>query len=186
VADLAETAVFDGASLPLALGAGLLEALPAVPILSIAPYPGHEDEATKALGGFPAPGDCLALGGGRLVWAGRAMAFLFDPDDLSEQGLAGRLAGVAAVTDQTDGWAGLRLSGDDAIDVLARLVPLDLAQMADGRSARSLLNHAPLLLIRRDDAFEIWSFRSMAGTILHEVEAAMRAVAARRGAGAGT
>lgn len=180
MADLIKTAPFDAASLPLRLGAGLLEALPAERILSVAPFPGHEDEVAKALGGFPAPGECLAHGGGRLVWAGRAMAFLFDPDEASEEELAARLAGLAAVTDQSDGWAGLRLSGEDATDVLARLVPLDLARMPDGGSARSLLNHAPLLLIRRNGVFEIWSFRSMAGTILHEVEAAMRAVAARR------
>jgi sarcosine oxidase subunit gamma len=177
-------------SLPFRLGETMLEALPEGRILSVAPYPGHEAETAARLGAFPAPGECLALGGGRLVWAGRAMAFLFDPDDpQEEESLAGRLTGLAAVTDQSDGWAGLRLSGADAPDVLARLVPLDLALMPEGASARSLLNHAPLLLIRRDDSFEIWSFRSMAGTILHEVETAMRAVAARRGPagpGAGT
>ena len=36
------------------------------------------------------------------------------------------LGGLAAVTDQSDAWAGLRLAGDAAREVLARLVPLDL------------------------------------------------------------
>ncbi|MGI1660623.1 sarcosine oxidase subunit gamma [Palleronia sp. KMU-117] len=186
MADLTRTPPFDGASLPLALGESRLEALTAGIILAIAPYPGHEDDAARALGAFPTPGDCLTLGGGRLVWAGRAVAFLFDPDDPSEEVVARRLAGLAAVTEQSDGWVGLRLSGADAPEVLARLVPLDLAGMPDGTSARSVLNHAPLLLVRRDGAFEMWSFRSMAGTILHEVEGAMRAVAARRGSRPGT
>jgi sarcosine oxidase subunit gamma len=75
---------------------------------------------------------------------------------------------------------GLRLSGPDAVEVLSRLVPLDLAQMPPRTSARSLLNHMPLLLIRGDEGFEVWSYRSMAGTLLHELATAMRGVAARR------
>jgi sarcosine oxidase subunit gamma len=147
-------------------------------ILSVAPYPGCEAAVADHLGGFPAPEETLAVGKGRLVWAGREQAFLFDAGD-NDGDLSERLAGLAAVTDQSDGWAGLRLSGANAEEVLARLVPLDLALMPAGRSARSLLGHMPLLLIRDAAGFELWSFRSMAGTMLHEVGAAMRAVAAR-------
>jgi sarcosine oxidase subunit gamma len=159
-------------------GSSRLEALPPVRILSIAPYPGQDGATARRLGAFPAPGEIHALGDSRLVWAGRGMAFLFAPGEGQGDGLAN----VAAVTDQSDGWAGLRLSGPDAAEVLARLVPLDLAQMPARSSARSLLNHLPLLLIREDDSFELWSYRSMAGTLLHEVATAMRGVAARRGA----
>jgi sarcosine oxidase subunit gamma len=145
-------------------------------ILSVAPYPGSEAAVADRLGVFPAPGEVHAWGDGRLVWAGRGLAFLFDADDTQGEGLEG----LAAVTDQSDGWAGLHLSGADAPDVLARLVPLDLAPMPANGSARTLLNHMPLLLIRKDTGFELWSFRSMAGTMLHEIGTAMRAVAARR------
>jgi sarcosine oxidase subunit gamma len=170
------------ASLPDLPGSTRLEALPQGRILSVAPYPGREDEAARRLGAFPAPGEFHVLGTAQIVWAGRGMAFLFDP----AEGQVDGLHGVAAVTDQSDGWAGLRLSGPDAVDVLARLVPLDLAQMPPRASARSLLNHLPLLLIRGDDGFELWSYRSMAGTLLHELATAMRGVAARRKAAAGS
>lgn len=174
--DLTATDPFAGIPLPMELGASRIDALPAPRILSIAPYPGQEAETARRLGSFPAPGEVLGIGGARLVWAGRGVAFLFDPDGAQ----AGALADLAAVTDQSDGWAGLRLSGADAQEVLARLVPLDLSQMPRQASARSLLNHMPLLMIREGDAFELWSYRSMAGTLVHEVEAAMRGVAARR------
>jgi sarcosine oxidase subunit gamma len=170
------------ASLPDLPGSSRIEALPQGRILSIAPYPGREDEAARLLGAFPAPGEVHVLGAARLVWAGRGMAFLFDPAEGQGEGLDG----IAAITDQSDGWAGLRLSGPDAEEVLARLVPLDLAQMPPRTSARSLLNHLPLLLIREDEGFEVWSYRSMAGTLLHELASAMRGVAARRKAAAGS
>ncbi len=179
MAELQTCAPFDGLTLPLALGAARIEAVPMGRILSVAPYPGCEAGVADRLGGFPAPGEIHATGEVRLVWAGRDQAFLFDAGG-GEADWFERLAGLAAVTDQSDGWAGLRISGADAAEVLARLVPLDLAAMPAGHSARSLLNHMPLLLIRDETGFEIWSFRSMAGTMLHEISSAMRAVAARR------
>jgi sarcosine oxidase subunit gamma len=182
VPDLTSSLPFHVASLPNLPGSCRLEALPQSRILSVAPYPGREDEAARRLGAFPAPGEVHVLGAARLVWAGRGMAFLLNP----AEGQGDGLAGIAAVTDQSDGWAGLRLSGPDAEEVLARLVPLDLAPMTPPASVRSLLNHMPLLLIRGDEGFEVWSYRSMAGTLLHELATAMRGVAARRKAAAGS
>jgi len=179
VAELRTRAPFEDLALPLALGAARLAAMPMGRILSVAPYPGCEAGVADRLGGFPTPGVVHSLEAGRLVWAGRDQAFLFDAGG-GEADWPERLAGLAAVTDQSDGWAGSQLSGADADEVLARLVPLDLSSLSSGRSARSLLNHMPLLLIRNEAGLELWSFRSMAGTMLHEVATAMRAVAARR------
>ena len=90
------------------------------------------------------------------------------------------LAGLAGVTDQTDGWAWARLSGPDMAAVLARLCPLDLRALPVGTSARTMLTHLPAIVIRTaPETLEIGVFRSMAGTLEHELSAAMRAVAAR-------
>lgn len=173
MAELFETAPFAGLNLPLAMGTCRISALPMGPIASVAPYPGRAAEVAARLGGFPAPGQMLATPWGRLAWAGRETAFLF--------GAAPDLAGLAAVSDQSDGWAGLRLEGQDAAEVLARLVPLDLAAMPPGSSARSVLNHLPLWLIHPEaEVFDLWSFRSMAGTLRHELAEAAAGVAARR------
>lgn len=173
--DLVETPALTG--LPVRRGAAVLAALDPGPVWSIAPYPGRDLSAALAPLHFPAPGEVVEGGGMRLVWAGRDMAFLTGAP-------APALDGLAAVTDQRDGWVWVTLTGADAAAVLARLCPLDLraAAFPVGTSARSVLQHLPALLVRvGDQAFQIATYRSMAATLLHEVEAAMRAVAARRG-----
>lgn len=173
MADLTETAPFAGLGLPLALGETRLAALPLGPITAIAPYPGQAAAVGGELGGFPGPGQVLTTPHGHLAWAGREVAFLF--------GRAPDLGALAAVTDQSDGWAGLSLTGADALAVLARLVPVDLATMSPPVSLRSLLNHLPLLLVHpAPEVWQVWSYRSMAGTLVHELNGAMCAVAARR------
>lgn len=150
--------------LPVTHGRATLAAFDPGRVSAIAPYPG------RTLPGFPAPGQVL----GPMVWAGRGMAFLLGeaPPDTSD----------AAITDQSDGWVWVTLTGLDAVAVLARLCPLDLRRQAFpvGTSARSLLQHLSVLIIRdAPDRFRIAAFRSMAQTLTHEVEAAMQAVAAR-------
>lgn len=147
------------------------------PVTSIAPFPGADLSTALAPLGlrFPAPGQIVTAGEARLVWAGRALAFLLGalPPDAG---------GLAALTDQTDGWAFASLSGADAVAVMARLTPLDLRvrAFATGTAARAPINHLQALILRpAPDRFEIGVFRSMARTFQHEVEAAMRAVAAR-------
>ena len=152
-------------------------------ITSVAPFMGQDKAlamALKALGlSFPAPNQVSSKGGVRLVWTGRDQAFLIGA---APQGLDG----LAALTDQSDGWAALRLDGPGAGDVLARLYPLDLraAAFPVGRVARAPLNHMSSILMRPGpQSFEMLVFRSMARTAWHEAEVAMRALAARAALG---
>jgi sarcosine oxidase subunit gamma len=88
----------------------------------------------------------------------------------------------AALTDQTDGWSALAVSGAAAVDVLARLVPVDLrlAACPVGSALRSGLNHMNAVILRTGDhAFDVMVFRSMARTAWHELETTMSMVAAR-------
>ncbi|MFN4153656.1 MAG: sarcosine oxidase subunit gamma [Paracoccaceae bacterium] len=142
-------------------------------ITSIAPWPGQAAVVGRALGmGFPAPNSVTETQSARLVWAGRDMAFLIGA--AAPEGLA------ATVTDQSDGWVTLSLSGAQSVDVLARLVPLDLRATARGQAFRSALNHLPLIVIVEGaGAFTLLTFRSMARTAWHEIEEAMVKVAAR-------
>jgi sarcosine oxidase gamma subunit len=107
---------------------------------------------------------------------GRDQAFLIGGDcpDLGDS---------AAITDQSDAWARFSLAGAAAVETLARYVPIDLrlSALPIGASVRSQLYHVPLCLMRlAEDAFEILVFRSMAQTAWHELETAMRIIAARR------
>ena len=92
------------------------------------------------------------------------------------------LAADAAVVDLSDAQVVLVLEGPAARDVLARLVPLDLRDAAfpDGSAARSLVNHMTATVARVGaEAWEVMAMRSMAATLVHEIAAAMRGVAAR-------
>ena len=156
-------------------GVTLAETVPE-PFVSVAPFDGMEDRLAGLLNdaglGWPAPNRVIPGPGGRVVWSGRGQAFLFGP-------VPEGLDALAALSGQGDGWAGLSLTGDGAAEVLMRLVPLDLAAMGEGDAARSLLGHMSALFVRDTGGFGIWVFRSMARTAWHEIEAAMRQVAAR-------
>jgi len=169
-----------GLGLPLTLGRCRLEALQAEAITAIAPFPGGNsavDACLKPLGlRFPGPGESRSAAGARIVWAGRDTAFLIGAPP------PGGLCEHAAISDQSDGWAGLRLEGADSEAVLARLVPLDLrgAVFGPGQCARAPINHMQALILRtRPDAFDIRVYRSMTATLVHELTEAMRGVCAR-------
>ncbi|MEF3048513.1 sarcosine oxidase subunit gamma [Pseudotabrizicola sp. L79] len=146
------------------------------PVHSIAPFPGQEKALAKALKplglAFPAPNSWSEKAGARLVWAGRDLAFLIGAEPPA--------ALPAAITDQSDAWVTLTLSGPQARAVLARLVPLDLRAAKAGQAARCGLNHLPLILIcEGPDSFRLMTFRSMARTAWHELQDALIKIEAR-------
>lgn len=154
------------------------------PLTLIAPFPGQDQPLAAALAPlglhFPAPGEISAHAHVRLVWSGRGQALLMEaaaPEDLQN---------TAAVTDHTDAWATFTLTGPRASDALSRLVGLDLRTVSfpTGHSARSALNHMPLLLIREEapegsDRFLILTFRSMARTAWAELSETLHHLVAR-------
>lgn len=150
-------------------------------LTSIAPYAGRQHAVTgavqKAYGlDFPVPNRTTGAEDRRLIWFGRQMALLAGPAPVAA------LHKNAALTDQTDAWASVSLSGDRAEDVLARLVSIDLrrAQFRTGHTARTLLGHMNVSLTRTGpDRFLILVFRSMAVTLVQDLNEAMEAVAAR-------
>jgi len=149
------------------------------PITSVALFPGQEKAAAKALKPlgltFPAPNTLSHKDGSMLVWTGREQAFLTGVE-------APDFGASAAVTDQSGGWSALRLTGAKAHDVLMRHVPLDLRLHAFpvDRAVRAPSGHMSAVLLREsDESFLVLTFRSMARTAWHEVETALRTVAAR-------
>lgn len=144
-------------------------------ITSIAALPDQQKAVAKALGQpLPAP-NTFASKNGILCWTGPDQAFLIGKP-------APDLTGIAATTDQSGGWVGLRLTGHHAADALMRLVPLDLRASAfpPGRTARAPLGHMNMVLLRvAPEEFLILVFRSMARTAWHEIETALAMLAAR-------
>lgn len=149
-------------------------------ITAIALFPGGEKAVAKGLKtlglAFPAPGKFVAKGTARLIWTGRDQAFLI--------GTAAPALEGAAVTDQSDGWAGFSVSGPGAEAALARLIALDLraSSFPVGSATRAGLNHMSMVLLRSGpEVFEIYTFRSMARTAWHEMAEVLDQLAARAG-----
>lgn len=174
--------------LPLQGDGVIAEALDLGTVTSLAPFKGQEAavsaDLTAQIGiGLPPPNRLTAAAapdGARVVWSGVGQAFVLGP---ALDPILG-----AAMTDQSDAWAGFALEGSGARDVLARLTPLDLrpARFAQGQAARTLLGHMSCLLWRSAEArYEILVFRSMAAWAAHEIDALLRAHTARRAAEGG-
>lgn len=167
--------------LPIRLGPLTLSEVDPGAMTAIAPYKGQEAALSKALRaahgvGFPAPNRSGGGPGARAIWFGRDMALLLGP--APDPGLAR----WAALSDQSDGWAVVRLDGVGARDVLARLTPLDLRTgvFAQGHTARSDLRHMMASITRVGaEAYQIMVFRSMAETLVHDLQTAMQSVTAR-------
>ncbi|KIC47432.1 sarcosine oxidase subunit gamma [Ruegeria sp. ANG-S4] len=167
--------------LPLSVGTVKLSEEDVGAIHSISPYKGKQkavSEAMKVAHGmaYPSANRSTGKAGARAVWFGPAHAMMMGPEPdpaLSEN---------AAIVDQSDAWAVVRLEGAGVEDVLARVVPVDLrkAQFKRGHTARTLLFHMTASITRvGENAFQIMVFRSMAGTLVHDLKRAMEGVAAR-------
>ncbi len=163
------------------IGTVTLSELEMTSITSIAPFAGKETALAKTLKAehgleWSAAGQTNEHAGARVIWAGLDLAFLTGVEASS------KLAKDAALTDQSDAWARFELSGAEAADVLARLVPADLrkTQFKTGQTLRSSLGHMQMILVKTaPQSFLIMVFRSMAQTALHELTDAMTNVAKR-------
>lgn len=170
---------FAGA-LPLRVGNVTVEALDLGWLTSISPL-GEASKLSAALEqahgmALPKPGRSTGREGNRCIWFGRDEVLLAGPEPDAA------LGAQAAIVDQSDAWACVKISGADAVEVLARLVPVDLRerQFKRGHTARTLVQHMTASITRTgSDALTIMVFRSMAGTLVHDLKAAMEAVAAR-------
>ncbi len=163
--------------LPVSLGDATLTELTYSAITSIARGKAAKPEAFQKAAGvaFPAPNRTTGKEGARAIWTGPDQCFWFGPAPAKITGYS--------LTDQSDGWAAMRLTGAQAEQVLARLTPIDLrpAHFKRGHTARTLMGHMSVSITRTGpQAFDILCFRSMAATAVHEIHAAMSALAGRK------
>ena len=164
--------------LPITIGAVSVAVMDVGPITSVTPFAGVSgSDLERALGmPFPAPLQSTTDGDARLVWVGRGEALLMGVVPEASLGTH------AAVVDQSDAWAVVTLTGAGGADVLARLVPVDmrLAVFGAGATVRTQVGHMNASITRLDgDTYLIAVFRSMEGTLVHDLARALEAVAAR-------
>ncbi len=164
--------------LPMDAGAVSVTEVDPGAVTFIQPLKGKSGAVSAALSqavgaGLPGPGEALTGREARLLWCGPGQALV----------LGARVAPEGAVVvDQSDGWAVARIAGGDARRVLARLTPLDVraSVFIEGRTARTLLGHMTAQITPVGaDAVEVMVFRSVAGTLAHDLRRAMEFVAGR-------
>ncbi len=118
---------------------------------------------------LPEAGAALFSGETGLIWSGPGQWLAIAPARGDLDGLGKALTGLAAVADQSDGRALLRLSGPDARRVLEKGVSVDLHPRAfgPGRTAVTAVAHIGVQLWQRDDrpTYEIAVARSFAGSL---------------------
>ena len=172
--------------LPLQIGElNLREVLPEY-VTVLAPFKGQQHAVSAALKkahGIELPAVNRAVGKEalRVVWFSQGKWAVLGPD-LGVKFKFG-ISKMAALLDQSDAWAVVRLDGAAAEQVLARLVPVDLRQpvFKRGHTLRTDLSHMMASITRiGDKSFQIMVFRSMAETLLHELQTAMENVTARQ------
>lgn len=130
-----------------------------------------------ATGKLPLPGRQLRSGDVTYLWSGPASWLaLADGDDPDfSLALAARLEGVAAVTDQSDSRAILRVQSLFARDALAKLLPIDLhpAVFTLDATAMTLAGHINVQIWRSgENSYDLACFRSFAGALYEALQAA--------------
>ncbi len=167
--------------LPLSIGPTTLSEEAPVVLTSIAAFRGQEKALSAALKeahgmALPSPNRTTGKAGARMIWFGHGVTLLQGPKaDKS-------LSKHAALTDQSDGWAVVRLTGTGARDVLARLMPVDLRDTVfkPGHTARTELAHMMASITRTGArSWQIMVFRGFAETLVQDLSRAMGSVAAR-------
>ena len=119
-----------------------------------------------------------------LILAGSGYVFWFDHSHIALLGVepSTKLPRYAAVTDVSDAWCIVDISGVSVRDILARVTPLDMRPKSfkSGITQRSMIMqmHASITCLGQS-RFRLMVFRSMARTLVHDLTIAMESVAAR-------
>lgn len=170
--DLKETSPCAGL-LPVQIGQTALREVPQTPVWSVAPF---AQQHKAVAGALKTVGLSLPEAGG-VVKNGEASVLWFGHDQMLVMGVASLPPMPAAVSDQSDGWTCVRIQGQ-AVDVLARLAPVDLRH--ETGVVRTLIGHMTAVIIAREaGAFDVMVMRSMAKTLVHDLTVAATGVAAR-------
>jgi heterotetrameric sarcosine oxidase gamma subunit len=168
---------------PIEIGQAVLICDQPASILSVAPFKGQGMAVSDALKAvvkltLPTVGTVVSRKDFRVMWAGQGQWFVvgaFDVDWLSKA-----LRNNAAVTDQSDAWVALTITGGDAGEVMSRLCALDLSQLDKGQTARAEFAHMLSNITPIKDGYEVMVMRSFAKTAVHDIQTVMTKLAAQR------
>ena len=171
-------------------GASLVEVSPRS-IVSVSPFTGNEAEFNTAIDklfncAYPSATKAFQLSGKNacvLLPSAHGQWFLCFDDEVPDpvaaaNDLLGKMiSNQVAMTNQSDAWVILALSGPLIYHTLERICPIDCSSptMPIGTTARTVINHIGTIVLRRPDdnlgdpCFWLMSARSSAASFLHVV-----------------
>lgn len=131
-----------GAGITHSIGETTLSVIARKELLAIAYPPAMAAQVEVALGALPTPATSTALSTGqRILWVGVGQLLCFGTSPLGEAATAAKLEDSGYVTDLSDGWIALDLSGPDA---QARLDLLTLPDLSDEAFAVGAVTSTPI------------------------------------------
>jgi sarcosine oxidase subunit gamma len=189
VSDLVLTAISPLAGVDLEFDGVTITEITGRAIVAISPPAGGDQAMAEGLAAsyqisLPAVGETTASPNGafRLLGLQTDQFFLLfecDQPNAVEQ-VAEKLGNNAYLTDQSDSWAMIAVSGSKIMAVMERICPIDLdgKNFPAGRVARTVMEHLSVIVLReRPDRFALLSPRSSAASFLHMLETTARNVA---------
>ncbi len=144
-------------------------------IMTIQPFKGKAKSVSKTLNkrlglGLPEVGKSVNHKHNAVMWIGMGQFLLVgEKIEIKE----------AALTDQSDAWTILSLTGDKTADVMDRLCPVDTRVLKTGDVVRSMIGHMSAIIEKTEAGFKLMVFRAFAKTLLHEVCNSMKSVTAQ-------
>jgi sarcosine oxidase subunit gamma len=155
-------------SLPALAGSDYIQPLPSRQIFSLAAFKNTRQELETTLGlELPSKPRRVVHGSVVYLWNG-PNAWLV----IGDNAIAQKTAGIAAVTDQSDGLFLFAVSGPHAVRILKKLMPIDLEKFARDEVAITIAAHIGVRLWQEAECFIIACFRSFAGSLHHALEEA--------------
>jgi sarcosine oxidase subunit gamma len=157
-------------------------------IVSIATPHGGENALSEALAAaykieYPGAGKSAVSDIGRTRFLGLQqdqIFALFEGSSASPVGaIAEKLGDAAYLTDQSDSWVMISVSGPKCRTALERICPIDLHPDAfpEGAVARTIMEHLGSIILREGpEHYLLMSARSSAASFLHAIETSARNV----------
>lgn len=118
---------------------------------------------------LPNPNQVLPVEGGSIIWIGQNqfLVFLGTSNIYADVKLGQTLGDSAYTVLQSDGWACLRLEGDQFYNVMDRFIPLDLRRAPEDFAARTQAHHISVIVVKqRDGSWYLLTPRSTAQSFL--------------------
>ena len=172
------TTPLDGRS--VAIGMPALWVVAARPLYSLSVPLGDDAAFESALSSHlglarPVPGQFHDQDTFRLCGLAQDQFFLMGlkAKDADEHALKSQLQDAAYVTDQSDSWLTLQISGDEARSAMERICPINLSAtaFASGSIARTSMEHlSAIVMAEQDGSLTLLSPISSAESFWHAVE----------------